>query len=337
MRKQDAFDVIYTHTEGEPLCIIHSGIPYPAGSSILEKRRFLKENYDWLREALMREPRGHKDMFGVFLTPPSSPDYDAGLIYIDGTEYSHMCGHGTIAVSMAMVANGLVRRGENGITRIRFETTAGLVVSEVASEGDTVLWTRFENVPAYVAEQDIPVTVPGYGELKADIAWGGNYFGIVDLTDCALRISPDNGTELSRLGLAVRDQLNAKIRLQHPTQAHVTDLNFITFWHPATIEGAFYKNVHVFSAGQLDRSPGGTGTSAMMAMFEARGKLGMNQPILSEGLLGSGTFEGCLLGEVDLGGKRAVRPTVKGTASILGTARWVIDRNDPVGAGFLIH
>lgn len=337
MRKQDAFDVIYTHTEGEPLCIIHSGIPYPAGSSILEKRRFLKENYDWLREALMREPRGHKDMFGVFLTPPSSPDYDAGLIYIDGTEYSHMCGHGTIAVSMAMVANGLVRRGENGITRIRFETTAGLVVSEVASEGDTVLWTRFENVPAYVAEQDIPVTVPGYGELKADIAWGGNYFGIVDLTDCALRISPDNGTELSRLGLAVRDQLNAKIRLQHPTQAHVTDLNFITFWHPATIEGAFYKNVHVFSAGQLDRSPGGTGTSAMMAMFEARGKLGMNQPIRSEGLLGSGTFEGCLLGEVDLGGKRAVRPTVKGTASILGTARWVIDRNDPVGAGFLIR
>ena len=93
MRQQNVFDVIYTHTEGEPLCIIHSGIPYPAGSSILEKRRFLEENYDWLRCALMREPRGHKDMFGVFLTPPSSPEYDAGLIYIDGTQYSHMCGH----------------------------------------------------------------------------------------------------------------------------------------------------------------------------------------------------------------------------------------------------
>ena len=138
MRKQDAFDVIYTHTEGEPLCIVHSGIPYPAGSTILEKRAFLEQHYDWLRKALMREPRGHKDMFGVFLTPPSSPEYDAGLIYIDGTEYSHMCGHGTIAVSMAMVANGLVPRGKDGITRIRFETTAGLVVSEVASEGDNV-------------------------------------------------------------------------------------------------------------------------------------------------------------------------------------------------------
>ena len=184
-----------------------------------------------------------------------------------------MCGHGTIAVSMAMVANGLVPRGPDGITRIRFETTAGLVVSEVASEGEQVLWTRFENVPAYVAAQDIPVELPGYGALSADIVWGGNYFGIVDLSRCGLRISPDNGTELSRMGLIVRDQLNARQRIQHPTEAHINNLNFITFWHEPTIEGAFYKNVHVFSAGQLDRSPGGTGTSAMMAMFEARGKL----------------------------------------------------------------
>jgi proline racemase len=336
MRKQDVFDVIYTHTEGEPLCIIHSGIPYPAGTDILQKRAFLEANYDWLRKALMREPRGHRDMFGVFLTPPSSPDYDAGLIYIDGTEYSHMCGHGTIAVSMAMVALGLVPRNPDGLTRIRFETTAGLVVSEVKSEGDEVLWTRFENVPAYVEAQDLPVHLPGYGDLKADIVWGGNYFGIVDLTHSALRISPENGSELSRLGLAVREQLNASHRIQHPTKAHINNLNYVTFWHPATIQGAFYKNVHVFSHGQLDRSPGGTGTSAMMAMFEARGKMGLNQPILSEGLLGSGTFEGCLLGEVDLNGTRAVRPTVKGTASILGTARWTLDRNDPVGAGFLV-
>ncbi|WP_153100057.1 proline racemase family protein [Paraburkholderia hayleyella] len=337
MRKQDTFDVIYTHTEGEPLCIVHSGIPYPAGSTILEKRAFLETHYDWLRQSLMREPRGHKDMFGVFLTPPSSQAFDAGLIYIDGTEYSHMCGHGTIAVAMTMVALGLVPRGANGLTKIRFETTAGLVQAEVASEGDKVLWTRFENVPAYVAAQDIPVHLPGYGDLKADLAWGGNYFGIVDLNGCALRISPDNGSELSRLGLLVRDQIKEQLRIQHPTEAHINNLNFITFWHAPTIEGAYYKNVHVFSAGQLDRSPGGTGTSAMLAMFEARGKLKQNQPILSEGLLGSGTFEGCLLGDVDLNGTHAVRTSVKGTASILGTARWTIDRDDPVGAGFLVR
>lgn len=337
MQKQDIFDVIYTHTEGEPLCIIHSGIPYPFGSSILEKREFLVQNYDWLRKALMCEPRGHKDMFGVFLTPPSSPENDAGLIYIDGHTYSHMCGHGTIAVAMVMVAMGMVPRGESGKTKIRFETTAGLVVAEVDSTDSDVLTTCFENVPAYVEVQDLPVKLPQYGDLKADIAWGGNYFGIIDISGTGLRIAPENGSELIRMGLLAREQINAQYAIQHPTQKHINDLNFITFWHEPTIEGAFYKNVHVFSAGQLDRSPGGTGTSAMMAMFEARNRLELNQPIRSEGLLGSGTFEGCLLGTVDLNGRRGVRPTVKGTASILGTARWQIDRNDPVAAGFVVR
>ena len=336
MRVQDVYNVIYTHTEGEPLCIIHSGIPYPAGSSILEKRVFLEENYDWLRKALMREPRGHADMFGVFLTPPSSSDFDAGLIYIDGKEYSHMCGHGTIAVAMAMVAHGMVPRSPDGLTKIRFETTAGLVVAEVAHEGDRVLWTRFENVPAYVAEQDIEIELPGYGPLKADLVWGGNYFGIIDLRGTSLRIAPENGSELSRMGLIARDAIRAKVKVQHPTEGHINNLNFVTFWHEPTIEGCLYKNVHVFSAGQLDRSPGGTGTSAMMAYFEKRGGMGLNQTIKSEGLLGSGVFEGCLLGEVQLGAFRGVRPTVKGTASILGTATWTIDRNDPVGAGFMV-
>ena len=336
MRKQDSFDVIYTHTEGEPLCIIHNGIPYPAGSSILEKRAFLEANYDWVRTALMREPRGHRDMFGVFLTPPSSPDYDAGLIYIDGTQYSHMCGHGTIAVAMAMVANGFVRRSDDGITKIRFETTAGPVHAEVATDGDEVLWTRFENVPAYVAAQDVAFDLPGVGALKADIVWGGNYFGIIDLRGTSLKIGPENGSELSRLGVLAREAIREKVKIQHPTAGHINNFNFVTFWHEPTIEGALYKNVHVFSAGQLDRSPGGTGTSAMMAMFEARGVIGLNQPIKSEGLLGTGTFEGCLIGETKLNDVRAVRPTVKGTAGLLGTARWIIDRKDPVGAGFLV-
>lgn len=336
MQRTDVFDVIYTHTEGEPLCIVASGIPYPAQSSILEKRRFLEDHYDWLRMALMREPRGHRDMFGVFLTPPSSAEFDAGLIYMDGTQYSHMCGHGTIAVGMAMVARGLVPESPTGVTRIRFETTAGLVVAEVGSQGGTVDWCRFENVPAYVAEQDIPVDLPGHGALKADLVWGGNYFGIIDLRGTGLGIGPEHGSELSRMGLIAREQIERKVKVQHPSQAHINNLNFITFWREPTLEGAFYKNVHVFSAGQLDRSPGGTGTSAMMAMYEARGQLKLNQPIRSEGLLGTGTFEGCLVGEATLNGVRAVRPTVKGTASILGSACWTIDRTDSVQAGFIV-
>lgn len=189
MRAQTIVDVIYTHTEGEPLCIVHSGIPYPSGSSILEKRAFLENRYDWLRCALMREPRGHKDMFGVFLTPPSASDYDAGLIWMDGTQYSHMCGHGTIAVSMVMVAMGLVPRGTGPRTTIRFETTAGPVIAEVGHDGEQVEWCRFENVPAYVAAQDIRLELPGYGQVSADLAWGGNYFGTIDCRGTGITIS----------------------------------------------------------------------------------------------------------------------------------------------------
>ncbi len=337
MMNRATFDVIYTHTEGEPTCIVHSGILYPPGSSILEKRRFLEENYDWVRLAMMREPRGHRDMFGVFLTPASQKGFDAGLIWMDGIQYSHMCGHGTIAVSMVMVARGMVPKGKDGHTTIRFETTAGPVISDVAHEGDRVLWCRFENVAAYVAAQDIPLEVPELGEVKADVVWGGNYFGIIDIRGKGLEIAPENGSKLSRIGVAARELLRAKITLRHPTRDDITDFNFVTLWHEGRLPGALYKNVHVFSAGQLDRSPGGTGTSAMMAMFHARGELGFNQPIRSEGLLGTGTFEGCLLGQTKLGAIQAVRPSVKGTASIIGTAQWVIDRNDPVGAGFIVQ
>src|SRR4051794_23439889 len=200
MHTETVFDVIYTHTEGEPTCIIHSGIIYPAGTSILQKRAFLEEQYDWVRLALMREPRGHRDMFGVFLTPPSEPGFDAGLIWIDGTQYSHGCGHGTIAVSMAMVARGMVPKGPDGRTTIRFETTAGPVVSEVAHEGERVLWCRFENVPAYVAAEDISLDLPEVGRVSADIAWGGNYFGIIDLCGRGIEIGPDNAPRLSALG-----------------------------------------------------------------------------------------------------------------------------------------
>jgi proline racemase len=336
MRTETVFDVIYTHTEGEPTCIVHSGIAYPPGSGIVEKRAFMETNYDWVRLALMREPRGHRDMFGVFLTPPSQPGFDAGLIWMDGTQYSHMCGHGTIAVSMAMVARGMVPKGSDGRTTIRFETTAGPVISEVAHDDDRVLWCRFENVPAYVAARDIALDVPGLGAVTADIAWGGNYFGIIDVRGRGLEIAPGNAARLASVGVTAREMLREKVNLQHPTQGHVSNLNFVTLWHEGRLPGAFYKNVHVFSAGQLDRSPGGTGTSAMMAMLHGRGMLALDQPIRSEGLLGTGTFEGCLIGTTMLGNQPAVRPTVRGTASLLGTARWVIDRNDPVGAGFLV-
>jgi proline racemase len=335
MLKMPFVDVIYTHTEGEPTCIVYGGVPYPHGSDILGKRRHLETRYDWLRRALMQEPRGHKDMFGVFVTPPSGPDTDAGMIWMDGAHFMHMCGHGTIGLSMAMVACGLVPV-TGSPTRIRYETTAGPVTAEVAHAAGRVEWCRFENVPAFVVEQDVPVDLPEHGRVTADIVFGGNYFGIVRWDRSRLPIGPENGSRFSQLGVLARDQLRRKVSLRHPTQPHVTELDLVTFYHEPSRPEAFYRCVHVFGDGQLDRSPGGTGTSAMMAMLEARGELRIGQPIRSEGLLGSGTFEGELVRETSLDGTRAVVPTIKGKASIVGHARWLIDPEDAVGAGFVV-
>ena len=337
MRIETSHDVIYTHTEGEPLCIVHSGINYPGGSSLLEKWQYLKDEYDWLRLALMREPRGHKDMVGVFLTPPSSSEYDAGLIYMDATDYQYMCGHGTIAVAMAMVAKGFVKRNSNGATKIRFETLAGPVEAEVEANEHKVISTKFRNVPAYLAYPEIKFEIQGLGRLKADVVWGGNYFAVVDVRGTGLKIAPENGKKLIEYGLAARDALRKIVTPQHPTQKHIKNLDFVTFWHEPTIPEAMYKNVHVFGVGQLDRAPGGTAMSGMLALLEATGKIKLHETVKAEGLLGTGLYEGTLVGETDLNGIRAVIPTIKGKANLLGSARWTFDRNDPVDSGFVVN
>lgn len=330
-------DVIYTHTEGEPTCIIHSGIPYPHGLDILGKRQFLIDNFDHVRTALMQEPRGHHDMFGVFLTPPSEPGMDAGMLWIDGERFVEMCGHGTIALGMVMASHGMVPKVEEPSTWINFETPAGPVKAEVHCKNGTAQWTRFQNVPAFVYAQDVPIELPGYGALTADISFGGNFFAVVRWPDSNRPIGPENGKLLQEMGLLVKDQINAKMTVQHPVEKHIQGLHFCTFWQDGDRPDSLYKNVHVFSDGKLDRSPGGTGTSMMMATFEARGKMKIGDTIKSEGLLGSGQFEGSLIGETTVGDKRAVIPTVKGTAKVTGYAKWLLDPNDPVGQGFVIR
>ena len=343
MLKARFIDVTYTHTEGMETCIIPSGTLFPPDTTLLEKRRMLEDGGDlaWVRTSLLDEPRGHMAMYGVFLCPATSPDHDAGIIWSDGKVCHDMCGHGTIALGMAMVSLGYVPEGEDGRTTIRFDTTAGPVTAEVSSNPHSVEWTRLENVPAYVEAQDVPIELPGFGQLTCDIAFGGNYFATVRWHDQDLKVCPENGKQFRELGALVKQQLTERIEFTHPTKPHIhhpsdqTDL-LITFWHEPERESAFYRNVHVIGSGLLDRSPGGTGTSAMLAMLEARGEIEIGQTIQSEGLLGSGVFEGCAVRETKLGNRRAIIPTVKGTANIIGYAKWLLDPNDPVGRGFVV-
>jgi proline racemase len=258
------------------------------------------------------------------------------MLWMDSERFVEMCGHGTIALSMVLASHRLVHRVEKPITTIRYETPVGRVTAEVGFENGEAAWTRFENVPAFVLEKDIPVELPGVGTASADIAFGGNFFAIVRWPNNDRPIRPENGTMLSRMGQLVKEQINARMMVKHPTLTNVTGLHFCTFWQEPDRPDSLYRNVHVFSDGKLDRSPGGTGTSAMMAMFEARGKIAIGQKIRSEGLLGSGQFEGELIRESRIGSQRAVVPTVKGTASVIGYAKWLIEDRDPLRDGFVI-
>lgn len=334
MRINNYLDVIYTHTEGAPTAIIHSGITYPVGSDILAKRLFLETQFDWMRRAIMLEPRGHRDMYGVFLTPPSSPDADAGMIWIDSTGFMNMCGHGTIGVAMAMVANGLVP-AVSPVTTIRLETTVGLVEAEVEVRDGEALSCKFRNVPAFCLELDVPVDLGEFGEGRADIAFGGNFFGLVRWNSEHAKIDPANTHIFRRIGREVKKELNARGGIVHPVHKHINHIDVVTFYHEPDLRDATYRNVHVFADGQIGRSPGGTGVSAMMAMYEARGEISINGRVKAEGPLG-GIFEGELLGEEKLGEQRALHSTVKGKANIYGFAKWQLDESDPVGAGFLM-
>ena len=223
MQRGRFIDVTYTHTEGMETCIVPPGMHFPGGTTLLEKRRMLEGDgpLGWLRTSLLNEPRGHVAMYGGFLTAPTGPDHDAGIIWSDGQQCNDMCGHGTIALGMAMVALGMVPESEDGRTFIRLDTTAGPVVAEVGSSRQAVEWTRFENVPAYVAALDVPIELPGYGEVKVDIAFGGNYFAIVNWSGREKRVCPENGALFRELGHLVRRPARGEGRPETPAaRAH---------------------------------------------------------------------------------------------------------------------
>jgi proline racemase len=339
MIKAHMLDVIYTHSSGGPLCIVHSGVRYPAGLDIVGKRKFLEKNYDWMRRALMLEPRGHKDMFGVFLTPPSSDDTDGGMIWMCGAGWLNGCGHGTIGLGMAMVSQGLVTPTQP-ITKLRMETTAGIVNAEVSVTDHTVDWIQFENVPAFVAEKDVSFEVAGLGEMKADIAFGGNFFAIVHWDRPDIKIAPENGSRFQLLGQQIKEALSKKVRIRHPVHAHIADnIDLVTFYNrDVTRSDAFIKNAHFYGNRQIARSPGGTSLSALLAVFENRGMVKIGQDIAVEGILGAdaGYFEGRILREAKIGNNHAIVPRIKGRANLVGYGKWLMDPNDSVSAGYEI-
>lgn len=323
-----------THTEGESTRVVVGGIPKITGHTMPEKKEWLEKHLDYLRTALMLEPRGHKDMFGAILTEPTVEEADYGIIFMDGGGYLNMCGHGTIGAMTVAVETGMVEVTEP-ITKVVQEAPAGLIRGEVLVEKAKAKTVSFQNVPSFLYKRDCALELPGYGKIKFDISFGGSFFAIVKAEQVGLSLVPENAEKLKELGIALREIINKEIPVQHPSLPHIHTVDLVEWWSETETKGATLRNCVVFGQGQVDRSPCGTGTSAKMATLFAKGELKIGEEFYYESILGT-IFKGEILGTTKVGEYEAVIPRISGSAYITAFNHFVIEEEDPLKYGFVL-
>lgn len=335
MRSRNIFKTIDTHTFGEPTRIIDGGLLPLKGKTMNEKRNYFAAHYDYIRTALIQEPRGHRDMFGALLTQPTDPVADFGVIFMDNTNYLSMCGHAIIGVSTAIVETGLVDVVKPR-TKIVLETPAGLVESYVNFNKDgTISSVTFKNVPGFLHYKDVEVYVPGVGRIKVDIAFGGNYLAFIPAKILGIKVDIRDSKKFKFFGALINQAINKTISICHPTKDFINKLDVVTFYSDPTLPEANFKIVNIYSDAQADRSPGGTGTTAWVARLFGRGDLPLGEEIVIEGFVG-GTFKGKAIEEVKIGNLDGVIVEVTGNAYLIGLQNIIIDTDDPFKHGFII-
>jgi proline racemase len=334
MRARKVYAAVDSHTEGMPTRVITGGVGVLPGQTMADRRRYLMSERDDLRTLLMYEPRGHAAMSGAILQPPCRPDADAGVVFIEVSGCLPMCGHGTIGVATVLVETGMVEVKEP-VTQIRLDTPAGLVEASVEVEDGRAAAVTIRNVPAYLHLRDAGVTVPGLGELRLDLAWGGNFYAVLPASDVGLDVRPEYHDELVAAGLAVMAAVNEQLSFAHPEQPDIDECHHVIFTAPGDdrVSARGATSIH---PGWIDRSPCGTGTSARMAQLHQRGQLGLHEDFVHASLIGS-VFTGRLVEATRVGEFPAVVPTVRGRAWVTGLASYMLDPDDPFPAGFLIR
>ena len=325
-----------SHTEGMPTRVITSGFNSIPGKTMFEKKKYVEEHLDHLRTLLMFEPRGHGSMSGSILLPPSNPAADLGVVFIEVSGCLPMCGHGTIGTCTVAIETGLVKMKEP-ITQITLDTPAGLVTAEAKVSNGRVRSVKIRNVPAFLYRKDVDVKVDEFGKVRLDVAFGGNFYGILPAESVGLSLDKRNSEALIDCGMKIMNAVRRQIPLVHPMHSAINEIKHTMFTGPPTVQGADAKNTVVLYPGALDRSPCGTGTSARMAQLHARGELPLNTDFVHESIIGS-LFTGRLEKEEQLTAEiTAVVPTIEGRAWITGFQQFVLDPEDPFPAGFLLN
>jgi trans-L-3-hydroxyproline dehydratase len=322
---------IDAHAAGEPLRLIVDGFPSIEGRTILEKREFIRERYDHLRRALMLEPRGHLDMYGALLTEPERHGSDAGVLFMHNEGFSTMCGHGVIAVVTVALERGLVTLPP-GREEVVLDAPAGPVSARAVRDGSRVSRVSFRNVPSFVLHAGVPIQL-GTRELRADVAFGGAFYAIVDSEAAGIPIRPERLGDLRVAGMAIKHAVEAAVRVVHPEQAGLRGIYGTIFTGPPSTPGADLRNVTIFADAEVDRSPCGTGTAAVMAVLAAMEVLAPEQTFTHESIIGT-TFRGRVTGRGTVGELPAIVPEIEGEAFITGENTFIIDEADPLAYGF---
>ncbi|SKC46548.1 proline racemase family protein [Okibacterium fritillariae] len=331
MRSSRVIQAVDSHTEGMPTRVVTGGVGVIPGATMNEKRLHFIEHLDDLRLFLMNEPRGHSAMSGAILQPSTRDDCDWGVVYIEVSGCLPMCGHGTIGVATVLVETGMVPVQEP-VTTIRLDTPAGVVVARVAVSDGHADSVTLENVPSYVERLDQVIEVPGLGSVPYSIAFGGNFYAMVDLDAVGLPFDRSRQHDILDAGLAIMAAINEQAPPRHPTIDGVDHCHHVEFIAPGST-AELSRHAMAIYPGWFDRSPCGTGTSARMAELWARGDLPLDTDFVNESFIGS-RFVGRLIAETTVEGVPAVIPTITGRAWVTGMAQYLLDPSDPFPTGF---
>ncbi|MBC6457524.1 proline racemase family protein [Actinomadura sp. HBU206391] len=333
MRSKHVFHAVDSHTEGMPTRVITGGIGVIPGATMFDRRRHFIEHLDHIRTLLMYEPRGHSAMSGAILQPPTRPDADYGVLFIEVSGCLPMCGHGTIGVATVLVETGMVEVVEP-VTTVRLDTPAGLVVAEVAVEGGAAKSVTIRNVPSFSHPLDQTVVVPGIGEVGYDMAYGGNFYAILPIDRVGIAFDRAEKQRILDAGLAIMDAINEKNRPVHPDNPDIGGCHHVQFVAPGST-ARHSRHAMAIHPGWFDRSPCGTGTSARLAQLHARGELKLGDEFVNESFIGT-RFIGRIIEETTVAGRPAIVPTITGRAWVTGTAQYLLDPDDPFPTGFLL-
>ena len=323
-----------SHTEGNPTRVIVGGVAVPPGATVVEKRDWLRANNDALRRMLNFEPRGNGMMCSVLLMPAVSAEADFAVIIMEQDAYPPMCGHCIIGTATTVVATGMVEAVEP-TTEISFDTPAGLVRCEVAVRDGRPHAVSFTNVESFLLMRDVALDTRGLGKLRVDVAYGGDFYALVDADDLGLDLSVANEAALTAAANEVRRAVASQLSVVHPERPEIDTCYMVQFTSAKTTAGGDGRNTVVAPPGTLDRSPCGTGTSARVAALHTVGKLALATPFRQEGPLGT-IFTGEAVAAVERYGLLYVTPRVTGSAYLTGFHNFILDPGDPLPQGFRV-